>query len=197
MLRPLPEDKARFRDVGGDKQDAMSRTEPQPAVPTPKLRWYQYRLRTLLLLVFLVATTLGLLDMVRTEQWILVQAKASKRICSILADQGVHDFVGVGSIGLFSVKLSRRDIASVRNAIIQDAKMEGYWVEFGGRDLLNRERCDTKINRAEDDLFSPEYPEFHTSKPSTPHGGKVPFGNRLRRPPCDPLAEPKERGGER
>jgi hypothetical protein len=41
--------------VGGDEQHAMSVAEPQSAVPKPKLRWYQFSLRTLLVFVTLSA----------------------------------------------------------------------------------------------------------------------------------------------
>ena len=40
-----------FDHVGGDEQHAMSVAEPQSAVPKPKLRWYQFSLRTLLVFV--------------------------------------------------------------------------------------------------------------------------------------------------
>jgi Leucine-rich repeat (LRR) protein len=49
----------------------MTRIEPKPATPKPKLRWYQYSLRTLLVVVFLFALALSplrsRLDDARTE----------------------------------------------------------------------------------------------------------------------------------
>jgi hypothetical protein len=41
--------------IGGTERNDMSIVEPQPVEPKPKLRWYQYGLRTLLIVVTLCA----------------------------------------------------------------------------------------------------------------------------------------------
>ncbi len=46
------------RNIAGHDDTDMSESEPQTAMPKPKLRWYQYRLRTLLLLALLCAIAL-------------------------------------------------------------------------------------------------------------------------------------------
>jgi len=45
--------------VVGDYQHAMSVAEPQPAVPKPKRRWYQYGLRSLFVVTTCAALLLG------------------------------------------------------------------------------------------------------------------------------------------
>jgi hypothetical protein len=45
--------------VGGAEQDAVEVAESQPAPPTPALRWFQFRLRSLLLAMLLVALFFG------------------------------------------------------------------------------------------------------------------------------------------
>ena len=42
-------------DDSSAEHDAMTVSKPQPAAPYPKLRWYQFRLRSLFILTLLVA----------------------------------------------------------------------------------------------------------------------------------------------
>lgn len=118
----------------------MTKPSSQIASSGAKRRWYQFTLRRLLLFVALVATILALLDTVRTDRWIEVQDKDSDRLCAVLDAHGMDDYVGVGIFGTFTVSLSRRDLATVKDAVIQDAVEKDYWVAFRGRDLLSRIR---------------------------------------------------------
>ena len=47
--------------LGSDEHDDMSVAVPQAAVPQPRLRWYQYSLRSLLIVVTLFAILCSLL----------------------------------------------------------------------------------------------------------------------------------------
>ena len=81
----------------------MSIAEPQPAVPKPKLRWYQYRLRTLLIFVTLCTIACSLLvPMIRKMQEDAEKAeKEAKRIAKLRQreaqwEQGARIIQGTG-----------------------------------------------------------------------------------------------------
>jgi hypothetical protein len=71
--------------VDGDEQHAMSEIEPQPAVPKPKLRWFQFSLRSLLIATAVLAFLLGMVVHFRTHLYLRYVTAREKQFAEVKA----------------------------------------------------------------------------------------------------------------
>ena len=99
----------------------MSVAEPQPAAPKPKLRWFQYSLRSLLLITLLLSQ-LRRLDLENTK----------------VTDAGLEHLKGLNqlhALSLYGTRVTEAGANKLRKALPRNGISRDFWIS---RDIWPR-----------------------------------------------------------
>ena len=121
----------------------MSIAEPQPAVPKQKLRWYQYRLRSLLVFVLFVSIALSGISWLRVKMQKAKRQRNAVETVYFLRGTVVYDFEldGAGNVVPGAVPPG---LPSLRKLLGNDFFADVVRVSFNGSKVGDGELEDLK-----------------------------------------------------